>query len=98
MNSYPTLSDIEMRWRAAGSGVCVIVEGQTEQDDAWFYNYWFGDRARQVTFFPQNGWEHVVDAVAELRARFKMVYGIIDRDFETLVEAEPFPDSFGESR
>ena len=95
MSSYPTITDIEMRWRAAGSGVCVIVEGQTEQDDAWFYSRWFGDRAREVTFFPQDGWERVVDAVAELRVKMgaKAVYGIIDRDFETVVVADPFPGS-----
>lgn len=93
MSSYPPISDIEMRWRASGSGVCVIVEGQTEQDDAWFYGRWFGDRAREITFFPQDGWQHVMDAVAELRVRLggKAVYGIIDRDFETVVGAEPFP-------
>ena len=80
---YPTLSDIEVKWRASGSGVCVIVEGETEQEDAWFYNTWFGDRAREVTFFPQDGWEQVVAAVASLRTRLgaKKVYGIIDRDF-----------------
>lgn len=95
MSGYPTISDIEMRWRASGSGVCVIVEGQTEQDDAWFYGRWFGDRARELTFFPQDGWQHVMDAVAELRLRLggKAVYGIIDRDFETLVGTEPFPHS-----
>jgi hypothetical protein len=95
MSSYPTISDIEMRWRASGRGVCVIVEGQTEQDDAWFYGRWFGDRAREITFFPQNGWQHVIDAVAELRLRLgsKTVYGIIDRDFETAVGTEPFPHS-----
>lgn len=94
-SSYPTISDIEMRWRASGSGVCVIVEGQTEQDDAWFYNRWFGDRAREATFFPQDGWTHVMDAVVELRGRLgvKVIYGIIDRDFETAVGAEPFSDS-----
>jgi hypothetical protein len=93
MSSYPTVTDIEMRWRAAGSGVCVIVEGQTELDDAWFYNRWFGDRAREITFFPQNGWERVVDAVAELRLSLgpKAVYGIIDRDFEVVAGADPFP-------
>jgi hypothetical protein len=95
MSSYPTLTDIEMRWRTAVSGVCVIVEGQTEQDDAWFYSRWFGDRAREVTFFPQDGWERVVDAVAELRVKLgaRAVYGIIDRDFETAVGANPFPGS-----
>lgn len=64
---YPTLSEIEVKWRASGSGVCIIVEGETELEDAWFYNYWFGNRSREVTFFPQDGWEIVVDAVMTLR-------------------------------
>jgi hypothetical protein len=95
MIGYPTLTDIELRWRAAGSGICVIVEGQTEQDDAWFYSRWFGDRAREMTFFPQDGWEHVMDAVADLRLRLgnKAVYGIIDRDFEAILTHDPFPAS-----
>lgn len=66
MSSYPTTTDIEMRWRAAGSGVCVIVEGQTEQDDAWFYNYWFNDQARDITFFcpyPPADLRHLVTAI-----------------------------------
>jgi hypothetical protein len=86
MIGYPTLSDIEIKWRASGSGVCVIVEGETEQEDPWFYNKWFGDRAREITFFPQDGWEKVVVAVTNLRAGLgpKCVYGILDRDFENL--------------
>ncbi len=90
---YPTLSEIEVKWRASGSGVCVIVEGETELEDAWFYNYWFGDRAREVTFFPQDGWEKVVDAVTTLRTRLgaRRVYGIVDRDVEGNVVYDPFP-------
>jgi hypothetical protein len=89
---YPTLSEIEVKWRASGSGVCVIVEGETELEDAWFYNTWFGDRARQVTFFPQDGWERVITAVASLRNGLgaKKVYGIIDRDFVDPTY-DPFP-------
>ena len=93
MITYPTLSDIEVKWRASGSGVCVLVEGETELEDAWFYNTWFGSRAREITFFPQDGWEKVVDAVATLRARLgaKRVYGIIDRDFEEDISYPPLP-------
>ncbi len=81
---YPTLSEIEIKWRASGSGVCILVEGETELEDAWFYNTWFGDRAQEVTFFPQDGWNRVVSAVRSLRTSLgdKRVYGIIDRDFE----------------
>ena len=83
MSAYPPLNDIEIKWRASGSGVCVIVEGETEQDDAWFYNTWFGNRAREVTFFPQNGLEKVASAVTVLRTGLgsRRVYGIVDRDF-----------------
>ncbi len=91
--AYPTLSDIEVKWRASGSGVCVIVEGETEQEDPWFYRFWFDNRAREVTFFPQDGWERVVDAVQTLRRSLgaKRVYGIVDRDFEDIVPYDPFP-------
>lgn len=84
MTSYPTLSDIEYQWRASGSGICIIVEGETFQEDPWFYDQWFGKKARRFTFFPQNGWEKVVDAVSALRTVLgnKRVYGIVDRDFE----------------
>ncbi len=94
MPAYPTLNDIEVRWRTTGSGVCVIVEGETERDDPWFFQRWFGDRARDVTFFPRDGWELVIQSVTDLRARaalgVKKVYGIVDRDFEIPVYS-PFP-------
>lgn len=84
MTAYPTPREIEITWRTSGGGVCVLVEGETDLEDAWFYNAWFGSRAREITFFPQDGWEVVVGAVADLRARVgaKHVYGILDRDFE----------------
>ena len=93
MSDYPTLSDIEVRWRASGRGVCVIVEGETALEDPWFYNRWFSDRAREVTFFPQDGWEKVVAAVQDLRSRLgsRRVYGIVDRDFEPHVAYPPLP-------
>jgi len=92
--NYPTLSDIEIRWRTSGSGICIIVEGENEQADPWFYKQWFGDRSRELTFFPQDGWEKVAQAVIELRERgvIKKVYGIADRDFEAYIGIdEPFP-------
>lgn len=81
--TMPTLNEIEIAWRKSGSGVCIIVEGETELEDAWFYGQWFDYRAREVSFFPQNGAEKVELAVAELRAKLaaKQVYGIVDRDF-----------------
>jgi hypothetical protein len=68
---------------AAGTGVIVIVEGETYRDDVYFFSRWFGDRAREVSFFPQNGWARVVAAVTELRAALpgRRVFGIVDRDF-----------------
>jgi len=91
--AYPRLSDIEVKWRASGSGVRVIVEGETELEDPWFYNTWFGSHAREVSFFPQDGWERVVAAVQTLRLSLgvRRVYGIVDRDFEEAVTYDPFP-------
>jgi hypothetical protein len=82
MNGYPLVDELEVTIRA-GRGVAVIVEGQSAEEDPWFYGQWFGVRARQVTFFPQDGWTRVVEAVAELRRRCPNIpiYGIIDRDF-----------------
>ncbi|MBX7232822.1 MAG: DUF4435 domain-containing protein [Caldilineales bacterium] len=82
MNGYLAIDELEVTVRA-GRGVAIIVEGQNAEEDPWFYNQWFGDRASQVTFFPQNGWPRVIDAVAELRRRCPdiPIYGIIDRDF-----------------
>jgi len=92
--NYPTLGEIEVKWRASRGGVCVLVEGETELEDAWFYNTWFGSRAREITFFPQDGWEQVVVAVTDLRPRLgaKCIYGIIDRDFEGQTDYPPVPD------
>ncbi|MCP3059786.1 DUF4435 domain-containing protein [Myxococcus sp. K38C18041901] len=68
---------------AAGRGVIVMVEGETPQHDPFFYKRWFDARAREISFFPQNGWSKVVLAVTELRAQLpaRPIFGIIDRDF-----------------
>ena len=42
MAGYPTFTEIEVAWRASGSGLCIIVEGETELQDPWFYQQWFG--------------------------------------------------------
>ncbi len=93
MIGYPSLTDIEVKWRTSGSGVCLIVEGETDLDDPWFYQQWFGSEARRFTFFAQDGWEKVQEAVAALRITLgpKKVYGIIDRDFELTVTYPPVP-------
>ena len=92
MSPYPLLDDLELQVRA-GRGVAVIVEGESAEDDAWFYGQWFGNRAREVTFFPQDGWQQVTGAVTSLRERCPEVpvYGIIDRDFTE--EAGSTPNS-----
>jgi len=93
MSAYPTLTEIEVAWRTAGTGVCVIVEGETGEDDPWFYQQWFGREARRFTFFPQDGWEKVEEAVARLRFSLgnKKVYGLRDRDFEPGAVYPPVP-------
>ncbi len=93
MTDYPSLTDIEVKWRTSGSGVCLIVKGESELDDPWFYQQWFGSEARRFTFFAQDGWVKVQEAVAALRTTLgsKKVYGIIDRDFEPTVTYPPVP-------
>lgn len=95
MPSYPTPSEIEMNWRKTGSGLCIIVEGQTDRDDPWFYRLWFDNEARQFTFFPQDGWPQVETAVAYLREKLgsKKVYGLMDRDFNNISGQEIMPSS-----
>ena len=79
---YLSIDELEVKIRV-GKGIAAIVEGESDEDDAWFYGYWFGNLASQITFFPQNGWSKVVSAVQELRHRCPKnpVVGIIDRDF-----------------
>lgn len=68
---------------AAGRGAIVVVEGEHRQDDEFFYNQWFGTYGPRISFFAQNGWGEVVDAVADLRNQLshRAIFGIIDRDF-----------------
>lgn len=82
MNSFPSVDELEKEL-STGRGIAVMVEGNSPQDDPWFYGQWFGNRATEVAFYPQNGWYQVIAAVMELRARQIgiPVYGIIDRDF-----------------
>lgn len=82
MPQYPIIDDLEVQLRT-GSGIAVLLEGDSYEEDPWFYNEWFGDLAREITFFPQDGWPQVVRAVVELRRRCPdiPIYGIIDRDF-----------------
>lgn len=69
-----------------------MVEGETQQDDPYFYTQWFGDLATQLSFFAQNGWQQVERSVQELRSRLtgRPVYGIIDRDLSpaTVIDAQ----------
>lgn len=93
MSGFPTTDVIATAWRKSGAGICVLVEGETERDDAWYYSFWFGNRVREVTFFPQDGWEQVAVGVQTLRRSLgeKRVYGIIDRDFESPPTYPPVP-------
>jgi hypothetical protein len=82
------------RWELGRNGLCVVVEGQTPADDPYFFNQWFGGRYPRITFYHQNGYTKVVEAVTELRTKLTLtpmgkprVYGITDRDFR-----EPFPE------
>lgn len=97
MSRYPEGEALLAKCRA-GLGKLVIVEGETEDEDPWFYGRWFGDLARELIFIPQNGHEKVLKAVQDLRARLspaREVYGIRDRDFsdesawQTLANAIP---------
>lgn len=69
---------------SSGRGVIVMVEGETDEDDAYFYGQWFGTMAQDVSFYPQNGWKKVVDAVQYLKQQLpgnRHIFGICDRDF-----------------
>ncbi len=94
MREFPSIGVIETAWQASGAEICVLVEGETELDDVWYYRQWFGDRSRTLTFFPQNGWEQVRRGVATLRSQLGhiQVYGILDRDFEPAVAPGEVPD------
>ena len=68
----------------AGQGAIVLVEGERDDEDAFYYNQWFGTLGREISFFPQNGWQRVIAGVEHLRRELPprhRVFGIIDRDF-----------------
>mgnify|MGYP000843546199 CR=1 FL=1 len=93
MSAYQTPAEI-LNWLSFHpSSIAVIVEGESRQDDPRFYTHWFGDRATEVQFFPQDGCGRVEEAVLELRRMLnpKRVYGIIDRDFAPLAVYPPLP-------
>jgi len=93
MIAYQTPAEI-LKWLSFHpSSIAVIVEGESEQDDPRFYKHWFGNRATEVQFFPQDGCGRVEEAVSELRRTLspKRVYGIIDRDFAPLAVFPPLP-------
>lgn len=82
MKDYPSIDQIEIEI-TAGRGIAIIVEGDSFRDDPYYYRRWFDDRASEVSFYPQDGWSQVLNAVAQLRERVPgmPVYGIRDRDF-----------------
>jgi hypothetical protein len=88
--AYPTLDEVALRVRT-GAAAAVIVEGEDRGGDAWIYgDIWFGSRAAEVRFFPQDGWPQVVEAVRVLRQQLPAIpiFGLIDRDFTSDDELE----------
>jgi len=68
----------------AGRGAIVLVEGERDDEDAFYYGQWFGMLGREISFFPQNGWQRVIAGVEHLRRALPprhRIFGIIDRDF-----------------
>lgn len=74
----------------AGTGAQVVVEGQTERDDPWYYRRWFGALGSEVSFIHYDGCTRVKRAVAYLREREpgRPIFGIVDRDFTTADETD----------
>ena len=85
--NYLSLDQLLLKIRS-GYGLGVIIEGVTDGDDEWVYSQWFGHLAHLITFYPQDGYSRVYDAVAKLNYSTKkqLVVGIIDRDFATDLE------------
>ncbi len=82
-----------VQWELGKNGLCVIVEGETHADDPYFFNQWFGGRYPSITFYHQNGYTKVAEAVSGVRVKLPpnhvgkpRVYGITDRDFRN-----PYP-------
>jgi hypothetical protein len=83
----------------SGSGLAVVIEGVDDGDDEWVYSQWFAELSHLITFYPQDGYSRVVDAVEKLQKGRQngSVLGIIDRDFATELEikAQFEPDYSG---
>jgi hypothetical protein len=82
-----TLGEIELALRT-GRGIAVICEGETSREDEFIFSRWFADRSLELTFFCQDGWKRVVDAVTGLRgaAAVVPVFGLCDRDFSAAAD------------
>lgn len=82
--NYLSLNQLLLKIRS-GKGLSVIIEGVHNGDDEWVYSQWFGNLAHLITFYPQDGYSKVIDAVETLRIEREQrhVAGIIDRDFST---------------
>ena len=78
----------------SGRGAIVVVEGERDEDDAWFYNRWFAVLGPQVTFHPQNGHLRVEAAVQHLRDALphRRVFGLVDQDHRGLGGDLKLPD------
>ncbi len=91
--SLPSVEEILQR---TGSGIAVIVEGESEKDDPYFYGRWFGGHAKTFTFFAGGNWQGVINSVQKLRQEIPSlpVFGIIDRDYADDDEWEAFNAQF----
>jgi len=87
MMNYLSLDQLLIKIRS-GSGLGVVIEGVNDGDDEWVYSQWFGHLAHLVTFYPQDGYSKVYDAVEKLNCNQnkQLLVGIIDRDFTTELE------------
>lgn len=72
--NYLSLDQLLLKIRS-GNGLGVIIEGVTDGDDEWVYSQWFGHLAHLITFYPQDGYSRVYDAVAKLNYSTKTARG-----------------------
>lgn len=96
--NLPSIDELEIQLRT-GSGIAIFVEGDNDHQDPFYYRRWFDADAGTFTFFPRDGWRHVIQAVDQLRPRLPSmpVFGIIDRDFADADEFAAFNNNFAHS-
>lgn len=82
MSGYHDLTTLATAIRS-GIGTPVVCEGESADQDQSCYSTWFAPLATRISFFAQDGWPKVAEAVAHLRGEQLPlpVYGLIDRDY-----------------